>query len=233
MRAPRQAEYAPVRASTSGQRSHLTEPSVADPGACVGRVRLERQSLRSPGSLRSCNASAPMVDLPKSRNELSRLSRGILHRLSQPSSAAGLAALLALMMPELAEYAPAIVDLMLTVVAIGAAIVAMVKCECRDCNGRDGGWPLRSLRPLQRKKVRNDIIGLFRGQCQVRHGGMGCLEEDAKAERCDRRVLGDLEERRCADTRVVDLVFGYDVTRSADVSRQLTTERWVARQILR
>ncbi|MDH3772593.1 MAG: hypothetical protein OET79_16665, partial [Nitrospirota bacterium] len=55
--------------------------------------------LRSPGSLRSCNASAPMVDLPKSRNELSRLSRGILDRLSQPSSAVGLAALLALMMP--------------------------------------------------------------------------------------------------------------------------------------
>ena len=77
-----------------------------------------------------------MADLPKSRNQLRRLSRGILDRLSQPSSAAGLAALLALMMPDLAEYAPAIVDLILTVVAIGAAIVAMVKCECRDCNCR-------------------------------------------------------------------------------------------------
>jgi len=77
-----------------------------------------------------------MADLPKNRNELSRLSRRILDRLSQPSSAAGLAALLALTMPDLAEYAPAIVDLMLTVVAIGAAIVAMAKCECRDCNGR-------------------------------------------------------------------------------------------------
>jgi hypothetical protein len=40
------------------------------------------------------------------------------------------------MMPELADYAPAIVDFMLTVVVIGAAIAAMVKCECRDCNGR-------------------------------------------------------------------------------------------------
>ena len=28
-----------------------------------------------------------------------------------------------------------IVDLALTVIAIGAAIVAMVRCECRDCNG--------------------------------------------------------------------------------------------------
>jgi hypothetical protein len=60
----------------------------------------------------------------------------LLERLNQPSSAAGLAALLALLAPQLAEHAPAIVDLVLTVVAIGAAIVAMVKCECRDCNGR-------------------------------------------------------------------------------------------------
>ena len=74
-----------------------------------------------------------------SRDQLARRTRRLLDRLSQPSSAAGLAALLALMMPELADYAPAIVDFMLTVVAIGAAIVAMVKCECRDCNGRDGG----------------------------------------------------------------------------------------------
>ena len=71
-----------------------------------------------------------------SRDQLAHRTRRLLDRLSQPSSAAGLAALLALMMPELSEYAPAIVDLMLTVVAIGAAIVAMVKCECRDCNGR-------------------------------------------------------------------------------------------------
>ncbi len=73
------------------------------------------------------------------REHLTRRGRRSLDRLSQPSSAAGLAALLALMIPELAEYAPAIVDLMLSVVAIGAAIVAMVRCECRDCNGRDGG----------------------------------------------------------------------------------------------
>jgi len=61
-----------------------------------------------------------------SREHLTRLGRRSLDRLSQPSSAAGLAALLALMIPGLAEYAPAIVDLILTVVAIGAAIVAMV-----------------------------------------------------------------------------------------------------------
>ena len=71
-----------------------------------------------------------------SRDQLARRTRRLLDRVSQPSSAAGLAALLALMMPELAEYAPAIVDLILTVVAIGAALVAMVKCECRDCDGR-------------------------------------------------------------------------------------------------
>ena len=70
------------------------------------------------------------------RDPLNRLGRRVLERLLQPSSAAGLAALLALLLPELAEHAPAIVDLALTVIVIGAAIVAMVKCECRDCNGR-------------------------------------------------------------------------------------------------
>ena len=71
-----------------------------------------------------------------SRDRLSRRCRRLLERLSQPSSAAGLAALLALLIPELAEYAPVLVDLALMVIAIGAAIMAMVKCECRDCNGR-------------------------------------------------------------------------------------------------
>ena len=71
-----------------------------------------------------------------SRDQLARRCRRLLERLSQPSSAAGLAALLALLIPELAEHAPVLVDLALTVIAIGAAVVAMVKCECRDCNGR-------------------------------------------------------------------------------------------------
>ena len=70
------------------------------------------------------------------RDQVSRRCRRLLERLRQPRSAAGLAALLALLAPQLAEHAPAIVDLALTVIAIGAAIVAMVRCECRDCNGR-------------------------------------------------------------------------------------------------
>jgi hypothetical protein len=71
-----------------------------------------------------------------SRDQVSRRCRRLLERLSQPSSAAGLAALLALLVPQLAEHAPTIVDLALTVIAVGAAILAMVRCECRDCNGR-------------------------------------------------------------------------------------------------
>jgi hypothetical protein len=74
-----------------------------------------------------------------SRDQIIRRGRRILDRLSQPSSAAGLAALLALLVPQLAEYAPAIVDLALTVIAVGAAIVAMVRCECRSCNGHNRG----------------------------------------------------------------------------------------------
>jgi hypothetical protein len=71
-----------------------------------------------------------------SRDQISRRCRLLLERLSQPSSAAGQPAPLALLVPQLAEYAPAIVDLALTVIAVGAAIVAMVRCECRDGNGR-------------------------------------------------------------------------------------------------
>jgi len=71
-----------------------------------------------------------------SRDQVSRRCRRLLERLSQPSSAAGLAALLALLVPQLADHAPAVVDLALTVIAIGAAIVAMVRCECRDCQDR-------------------------------------------------------------------------------------------------
>ena len=64
-----------------------------------------------------------------SGDQLACRTRRPLDRLSQPSSVAGLAALLALMMPELAEYAPAIVDVGLMVIAIGAAIVAMVSAS--------------------------------------------------------------------------------------------------------
>jgi hypothetical protein len=72
-------------------------------------------------------------------DRLGHLGRRVLDRLSQPSSAAGLAALLALVIPELADYAPVIVDVGLMAIAIGAAILAMVRCECRSCNGHDGG----------------------------------------------------------------------------------------------
>ena len=71
-----------------------------------------------------------------SRDQVSRRCRRLFERLSQPSSAAGLAALLALLVPQIADYAPAVVDLALTVIAIGAAIVAMVRCECRNCQDR-------------------------------------------------------------------------------------------------
>ena len=64
-----------------------------------------------------------------SRDRLSRRCRRLLERLSQPSSAAGLAAMLALLVPQLAEHGPAIVDLELSVVAIGAAFVAMVSAH--------------------------------------------------------------------------------------------------------
>ena len=66
-----------------------------------------------------------------------RTAHRFLNRLSQPSSAAGLAALLALMIPELATYAPVIVDVGLTVIAIAAALVAMLTCECRGCSDDD------------------------------------------------------------------------------------------------
>jgi hypothetical protein len=45
-----------------------------------------------------------------SRDQRSRRCRQLLERLSQPSSAAGPAALLALLVPQLAEHAPTIVD---------------------------------------------------------------------------------------------------------------------------
>jgi hypothetical protein len=92
---------------------------------------------RSSGLERGDAASGPEVPLMRRRrDQVSRRCRWLLERLSQPSSAAGLAALLALLVPQLADYAPTIVDLALTVIAIGAAVVAIVRCECRDCQDR-------------------------------------------------------------------------------------------------
>jgi hypothetical protein len=60
---------------------------------------------------------------------MSELTSGWRGRLTEPSSAAGLAALLALVVPSLADHAPAIVELGLTAVAAIAGIVAIVRCE--------------------------------------------------------------------------------------------------------
>jgi hypothetical protein len=46
-----------------------------------------------------------------SRDRLARRCPRLLERLSQPSSTAGLAALRALLVPQLAEHAPAVVEL--------------------------------------------------------------------------------------------------------------------------
>ena len=83
-------------------------------------------------------AAAPAPEDPlMSRDQLTRRSRRLLERLREPSSAAGLTALARLPgAPQLAEHAPVLIDLAITVIPIGAAILAMAKGECRDCNGR-------------------------------------------------------------------------------------------------
>ena len=70
-----------------------------------------------------------------SRDQLDRARRRLLDRLGQPSAAAGLAARLALVVPELAPHAPTLVELGLGVVAVGAALVAMLR---RERNGAEG-----------------------------------------------------------------------------------------------
>jgi hypothetical protein len=60
---------------------------------------------------------------------MSEATPGWRSRLPEPSSAAGLAALLALIVPSLADQAPAIVELGLTAVAAIAGIAAIVRCE--------------------------------------------------------------------------------------------------------
>ena len=52
-------------------------------------------------------------------------------RLTEPSSAAGFAALLALLIPSLADHAPAIVELGLAALAAVAGIAAIVQREAR------------------------------------------------------------------------------------------------------
>jgi anti-sigma-K factor RskA len=69
---------------------------------------------------------------------MSEATPGWRSRLTEPSSAAGLAALLALLMPDLAREAPAIVELALTALAAIAAIVAIVRREGNGSNGQAG-----------------------------------------------------------------------------------------------
>jgi hypothetical protein len=73
-----------------------------------------------------------------SRDQLACRSRRLLDRLAEPSSAAGLAALLALLVPELAEHAPALVGVALSALAVGAALWAIVRPEGNGSNGHAG-----------------------------------------------------------------------------------------------
>ena len=61
-----------------------------------------------------------MTDLPTVRRR---------NRLTEPSSAAGLAALLALVVPSIADQAPTLVELGLSGVAAVAGIVAILRRE--------------------------------------------------------------------------------------------------------
>ncbi len=63
---------------------------------------------------------------------MSEATPGWRSRLTEPSSAAGLAALLALIVPSLADHAPAIVELGLTAMAAIAGIAAIVRREGAD-----------------------------------------------------------------------------------------------------
>jgi hypothetical protein len=67
-----------------------------------------------------------------SRDQLARRWWRAIERLREPSSAAGLAALVALLLPSLAQHAPAIVHLALTALA---ALVAILRGEGNGTNG--------------------------------------------------------------------------------------------------
>jgi hypothetical protein len=70
-----------------------------------------------------------------SRDQLARRWWRAIERLREPSSAAGLAALVALLLPSLAHHAPAIVHLALTALAAIAALVAILRGEGNRSNG--------------------------------------------------------------------------------------------------
>jgi hypothetical protein len=62
---------------------------------------------------------------------MSEPTSGRRSRLTEPSSAAGLAALLALIVPSLADQAPVLVELGLSAIAAVAGILAIVQREGR------------------------------------------------------------------------------------------------------
>jgi hypothetical protein len=62
---------------------------------------------------------------------MSEPTSGRRSRLTEPSSAAGLAALLALIVPSLADQAPMLVELGLSAIAAVAGILAIVQREGR------------------------------------------------------------------------------------------------------
>ena len=62
---------------------------------------------------------------------MSEPTSGQRSRLTEPSSAAGLAALLALIVPSLADQAPVLVELGLSMIAAVAGILAIVQREGR------------------------------------------------------------------------------------------------------
>ena len=66
------------------------------------------------------------------------ITSGARSRLTEPSSAAGLAALLALFVPSIADHAPALVDLGLNAVAAVAGIFAIVQREGNGSNRQSG-----------------------------------------------------------------------------------------------
>jgi hypothetical protein len=66
------------------------------------------------------------------------LTAGPRSRLTEPSSAAGLTALLALLVPHVADQAPALVDLGLNAVAAVAGIFAIVQREGNGSSNHSG-----------------------------------------------------------------------------------------------
>lgn len=91
---------------------------------------------------------------------------------------AGLAGLLAVLIPDSARETPATVDLALTALAAIAAIVRREGNGSNCSSGRLRSWPCSTapwLNTSQREDVRDDVVSVLRRQDQVRHRRMGRL----------------------------------------------------------